>query len=88
MCSLSNRVEELAVCNSNNRTFVGIQCMFCMQTHYCCLNCCRYDPDLNQWTEVASMNCRRKHLGTAVLDNLIYAVGGRDENTELNTVER
>ncbi len=34
------------------------------------------------------MNCRRKHLGTAVLDNLIYAVGGRDENTELNTVER
>ena len=34
------------------------------------------------------MISKRKHLGVAVLDNLIYAVGGRDENTELNTVER
>ena len=26
----------------------------------------RYDPKENRWTEVASMNTRRKHLGCAV----------------------
>lgn len=34
------------------------------------------------------MSTRRKHLGIAALDGMIYAVGGRDENTELNSVER
>ena len=34
------------------------------------------------------MKTKRKHLGTAVLDNLLYAIGGRDENTELNSVEK
>uniref|UniRef100_A0A1I7TK04 Kelch-like protein 3 n=1 Tax=Caenorhabditis tropicalis TaxID=1561998 RepID=A0A1I7TK04_9PELO len=34
------------------------------------------------------MLTKRKHLGTAVYDGFIYAVGGRDTTTELNTVER
>ena len=34
------------------------------------------------------MQTKRKHLGVAVVDNIIYAVGGRDEVSELNTVER
>lgn len=34
------------------------------------------------------MLTRRKHLGCAVYKNFIYAVGGRDDLTELNTAER
>ena len=49
---------------------------------------CRYDTKTNHWTSVEPMKTKRKHLGTAVLDNLLYAIGGRDENTELNSVEK
>ena len=52
------------------------------------LSPCRYDPKTNRWSPVASMHSKRKHLGVAVLDGMIYAVGGRDENTELSSVER
>ena len=31
---------------------------------------------------------RRKHLGCSVYNNMIYAVGGRDDSTELSTAER
>ena len=48
----------------------------------------RYDPKVNQWVLVAPMLTRRKHLGVAVVDSVIFAVGGRDEQSELNTVER
>lgn len=34
------------------------------------------------------MHSKRKHLGVTVLDNMIYAVGGRDEHSELNSVEK
>ena len=34
------------------------------------------------------MGTRRKHLGVAVYNNLIYAVGGRDDATELSSAER
>ena len=34
------------------------------------------------------MHSKRKHLGVAVLDSVIYAVGGRDELSELNSVEK
>ena len=49
---------------------------------------CRYDPGSNKWTVCASMCSRRKHLGVAVLGNRLYATGGRDDSSELNTVER
>ena len=48
----------------------------------------RYDPKANKWSSVASMNTRRKHLGCAVYNGYIYAVGGRDDATELSTAER
>ena len=48
----------------------------------------RYDPKSNQWTYVAPMQVKRKHLGVAVIDNYLYSVGGRDENFELSSVER
>lgn len=31
---------------------------------------------------------RRKHLGCAVYQDMIYAVGGRDDTTELSSAER
>lgn len=34
------------------------------------------------------MSVPRKHLGAAVLDGLLYAVGGRNQATELSSVER
>ena len=34
------------------------------------------------------MRTRRKHLGAAVIDNLVYVVGGRDERSELSSAER
>ena len=37
---------------------------------------------------VASMNKRRCGVGVAVLDDLLYAVGGHDGSSYLNSVER
>lgn len=34
------------------------------------------------------MSTRRKHLGCAVFNNYIYAVGGRDDCMELSSAER
>lgn len=34
------------------------------------------------------MAVARKHLGAAVLGGLMYAVGGRNQTTELSSVER
>ena len=34
------------------------------------------------------MSTQRKHLGCAVYKNFIYAVGGRDDTTELSSAER
>ena len=54
----------------------------------------RYDPALNAWEAVAPMASARSHLGMAVLDGKLYAVGGEideyDENfgVPVNTVER
>ena len=48
-----------------------------------------FTPELraNKWTVVSSMSTRRKHLGCAVFNNMIYAVGGRDDATELSSAE-
>ena len=48
----------------------------------------RYDPRTNRWNPVSPMGTRRKHLGVAVYNNMIYAVGGRDDTTELSSAER
>lgn len=37
---------------------------------------------------MAPMTVKRKHLGVAVIDDSLYAVGGRDDNYELSSVER
>lgn len=42
----------------------------------------------NKWVAVNPMSTRRKHLGCAVFNNYIYAVGGRDDCMELSSAER
>lgn len=56
----------------------------------CIMRCSveRYDPRMNKWTAVAPMGTRRKHLGCAVYNGFLYAVGGRDDATELSSAER
>jgi kelch-like protein 19 len=41
----------------------------------------------NRWELVAPMNMPRIGLGCAVVNRLMYAVGGYDGNTRLNQVE-
>lgn len=48
----------------------------------------RYDPQTNEWRMVAPMNKRRCGVGVAVLNDLLYAVGGHDGQSYLNTIER
>ena len=48
----------------------------------------RYDPKSDKWANVSPMQVKRKHLGVAVIDNVLYAVGGRDDTFELSSVER
>ena len=48
----------------------------------------RFDPITGQWGKVANLLCKRKHLGVVVYDSMLYAVGGRDQLSELSTVEK
>lgn len=41
-----------------------------------------------QWTKVAPMTTRRLGVAVAVLGGYLYAIGGSDGSTPLNTVER
>lgn len=48
----------------------------------------RYDPHVNKWTEVAPMTKRRAGVGVVALNGYLYAVGGFDDASPLDTVER
>ena len=48
----------------------------------------RYDPQLDEWTEVASLKSPRGGVGVATLGKYLYAAGGNDGSTSLQTVER
>lgn len=48
----------------------------------------RYDPHINKWMEVAPMAKRRAGVGLAALNGYLYAVGGFDDASPLETVER
>lgn len=38
-----------------------------------------FDPVTNQWTEAAPLQTPRDHLGVAVVERRIYAIGGREQ---------
>ncbi|XP_037094385.1 kelch-like protein diablo [Pollicipes pollicipes] len=48
----------------------------------------RFDPQINKWEEMASMAYARSELGLAVLDGFLYAAGGWDGTSRLDSVER
>jgi N-acetylneuraminic acid mutarotase len=52
----------------------------------------KYDMETDTWTEIAPMKTPRRNVGVAVINNLLYAVGGsnRDDGTRsnLNSMER
>ena len=45
----------------------------------------RYNPETNEWTCVASMGARRGGVGVAPLGGCLYATGGYDGASNLNT---
>uniref|UniRef100_G1P284 Kelch-like protein 36 n=3 Tax=Myotis TaxID=9434 RepID=G1P284_MYOLU len=47
----------------------------------------RYDPRCKQWIKVASMNQRRVDFYLASIEDMLVAVGGRNENGALSSVE-
>ncbi|XP_078612132.1 kelch-like protein 24 [Branchiostoma floridae x Branchiostoma japonicum] len=48
----------------------------------------KYDPIFDVWTEMAPMNVPRSELGLAMLDGFVYAVGGWEGSSRLDSVER
>jgi N-acetylneuraminic acid mutarotase len=48
----------------------------------------RYDPVLDFWQEMATMHTPRSELGLAMLDGHVYAVGGWEGSSRLDSVER
>ena len=47
----------------------------------------RYDAENDVWTEISTMSARRIGVGCAVLNRLLYAVGGFDGQNRLCSVE-
>ena len=47
-----------------------------------------YDFRTNTWHVGPDLKARRRHVGVACLDGVLYAVGGHDGDKHLNTVER
>lgn len=47
-----------------------------------------YDPEHDQWTPAPPLNQRRSYLQAATLGDNIYALGGTEGNTRLQTVEK
>ena len=45
----------------------------------------RYNPVINEWTYVASMEARRGGVGVATLGGCLYATGGYDGTSNLST---
>ncbi len=48
----------------------------------------RYDPQSNEWKEVACLHTPRGGVGVATLGKYLYAAGGNDGGASLDTVER
>lgn len=46
-----------------------------------------YEPETDRWTMVRSMHYRRLGVGIAVVDRLMYAIGGFDGKDRLQTCE-
>uniref|UniRef100_A0A3Q2Q8S9 Kelch-like protein 20 n=1 Tax=Fundulus heteroclitus TaxID=8078 RepID=A0A3Q2Q8S9_FUNHE len=66
----------------------GVSCLNIVERYRLVSVLERYNPQENRWHTVSPMGTRRKHLGCAVYQDMIYSVGGRDDTTELSSAER
>ncbi|XP_063772785.1 kelch-like protein 31 [Pseudophryne corroboree] len=57
------------------------------QAKHAVSNFCRYDPRFNIWIHLANMNQKRTHFSLNVFSGLLYAVGGRNSEGCLASVE-
>ncbi|XP_052772645.1 kelch-like protein 3 [Mya arenaria] len=48
----------------------------------------RFDQNLDSWLEMVPMNMARSELGLAMLDGHVYAIGGWDGSSRLDSVEK
>ena len=48
----------------------------------------RYEQKLDTWTQLSDMLTPRSELGLALIDGYLYAVGGWNGESRLNTIER
>lgn len=55
--------------------------------HRVCPPLCRYEPERDEWHLVSPMLTRRIGVGVAVLNRLLYAVGGFDGTNRLSSAE-
>lgn len=67
--------------NQSIQTVVIRVCYFLMSLN------CRYDPKTDTWTMVAPLSMPRDAVGVCLLGDRLYAVGGYDGQTYLNTME-
>lgn len=58
-----------------------------MKVSYDFLQVEQYDPDKGKWIEVTPMLTKRCRLGVAALNGKLYACGGYDGSTFLQSVE-
>ncbi|XP_015260566.1 PREDICTED: kelch-like protein 7 isoform X1 [Cyprinodon variegatus] len=60
-----------------------------MRDRFWITNTCQvYDPSSRQWTEVRPMSVPRKNHGLVAVGNHIYAIGGKDHEGPLKSVEK
>lgn len=45
---------------------------------------CSYEPEEDRWSRVQSMHSKRLGVGVAVVNRLLYAIGGFDGNERLS----
>jgi N-acetylneuraminic acid mutarotase len=47
----------------------------------------KYDPETDTWSLIPDMSMKRCDMATAVIDDKIFVIGGRDHNVTTNRVE-
>lgn len=54
-----------------------------------CLNKAEYfDPQMNEWRNIADMSCRRSGLASIGFQNCLYVMGGFDGHARLRSCEK
>jgi hypothetical protein len=46
----------------------------------CTSSCEKYDPETDTWSPISNMIMKRYNMATAVIDDKIFVIGGRDSN--------